>query len=560
MNIEEFKKHPSYIYAIDSIANEDIPKYVKKQCKEFLEIVENYDSKNYKWTIDLKLVSKIDKILELIYFSSGIKVGTPIAQGLASFQFFFIINVLCVKYKNDINKRRYEKAVLLIGRKSGKSFLIGLIFKLLMLLEPRFSEFYSVAPDKELSKIVKKECEQLIAVSPALNKRFKVLRDRIECTLTDSKFIPLACSDNRMDGRKANVYVADEVGALRDRYPIDAMSSSQMGMTNRLGILISTAYPTLINPMTEEVDYCEKVLDGIIEDENVFSLLYKPDDPKDWYSDRSLKQANPLAIELEENYNYLVKQRQKAIDMPSTLQNFLTKHLNIFLQNDRNNKYLDFDLWKKCEVEKIDFKGKEVIVGIDASLTTDLTAISIIYKENGIYYIKAIGFLPEESLKNRREKFDYRVSEQLEECYINSGYIVDYNLLEDYIRNIPKKFGCTIKEICYDSYNMTQTAQRLSNDFDVVEIRQNFYNLSHPTKTFREKVYLNKIRYEKSSLFDWCMSNCSTVQDKNENEMLTKKNKNTMRIDLVAATIFAFKQAYAIEEKNEINLDDVYII
>jgi len=69
-----------------------------------------------------------------------------------------------------------------------------------------------------------------------------------------------------MDGRKANVYVADEVGALRDRYPIDAMSSSQMGMTNRLGILISTAYPTLINPMTEEVDYCEKVLDGIIED------------------------------------------------------------------------------------------------------------------------------------------------------------------------------------------------------------------------------------------------------------------------------------------------------
>ena len=302
MNIEEFKTHPSYIYAIDSISNEDIPKYVKKQCKEFLEIVENYDKKDYKWTIDLKLVNKIDKILELIYFSSGIKVGTPIAKGLASFQFFFIINVLCVKYKNDINKRRYEKAVLLIGRKSGKSFLIGLIFKLLMLLEPRFSEFYSVAPDKELSKIVKKECEQLIAVSPALNKRFKVLRDRIECTLTDSKFIPLACSDNRMDGRKANVYVADEVGALRDRYPIDAMASSQMGMTNRLGILISTAYPTLINPMTEEVDYCEKVLDGIIEDESVFSLLYKPDNSKDWYSDRSLKQANPLAIELEENY------------------------------------------------------------------------------------------------------------------------------------------------------------------------------------------------------------------------------------------------------------------
>lgn len=560
MTLEQFKKHPAYLYAVDSIANDDIPKYVKKQCIEFLDIVENYDSCDYKWTIDLKLVNKIDRILNLIYFSSGTKVGTPIAQGLANFQWFFIINILCVKYKSDINKRRYEKAVLLIGRKSGKSFLIGLIFKLLMLLEPRFSEFYSVAPDKELSKIVKKECEQLIAVSPALNKRFKVLRDRIECTLTESKFIPLACSDNRMDGRKANVFVADEVGALKDRYPIDAMSSSQMGMTNRLGILISTAYPTLINPMTEEVDYCEKVLDGIIQDENVFSLLYKPDDSKDWYSDRSLKQANPLAIEVKENYDYLVKQRQKAIDMPSTLQNFLTKHLNIFLQNDKNNKYLDFDLWKKCQVDKINFKGKEVIVGIDASLTTDLTAISMIYKENNIYYIKAVGFLPRESLKTRREKFDYELAENLGECYITDGYIVDYNLLENYVRNIPSKFGCTIKEICYDSYNMTQTAQRLSDQFDVVEIKQNFYNLSNPTKTFREQVYLNNVRYEKSNLFDWCMSNCSTVKDKNENEMLTKKNKNNMRIDLVAATIFAFKQAYSIKEEKQFTIDDVFIV
>ncbi|WNM53127.1 terminase large subunit [Staphylococcus phage S-CoN_Ph11] len=45
-----------------------------------------------------------------------------------------------------------------------------------------------------------------------------------------------------MDGRKANVFVADEVGALNNRYPIEAMESSQMNMINRTGILISTAY------------------------------------------------------------------------------------------------------------------------------------------------------------------------------------------------------------------------------------------------------------------------------------------------------------------------------
>ena len=90
------------------------------------------------------------------------------------------------------------------------------------------------------------------------------------------------------------MYVADEVGALRDSYPIQAMQSSQMNMVNRTGILISTAYQSTDNPMTQEVEYAEKVLDGIIEDDALFSLLYKPDDPKEWMTDKSLIEANPL--------------------------------------------------------------------------------------------------------------------------------------------------------------------------------------------------------------------------------------------------------------------------
>ena len=97
----------------------------------------------------------------------------------------------------------------------------------------------------------------------------------IRCLLTKSKFVPLATSNNRMDGRKANVFVADEVGALRNRNPIDSMESSQMNMINRTGILISTAYESLENPMAEEVHYAEKVIDGVIEDEELFAMLYK---------------------------------------------------------------------------------------------------------------------------------------------------------------------------------------------------------------------------------------------------------------------------------------------
>lgn len=87
-----------------------------------------------------------------------------------------------------------------------KTFLTALVFILLLLIEPRFSEFYSVAPDRELSSMIKKEMEQLIDSSPAISKHFTVLRGEIRCDLKKSKFINLATSNNRMDGRYCPLY------------------------------------------------------------------------------------------------------------------------------------------------------------------------------------------------------------------------------------------------------------------------------------------------------------------------------------------------------------------
>ena len=92
-----------------------------------------------------------------------------------------------------------------------------------------------------------------------------------------------------------------EVGALRDRYPISAMESGQLNLVNKTGILISTAYESLDNPMTEEVDMCKKNLKGLIDHPEWFALLYMPDDTKDWTSDTTLLQANPLMQHLEQN-------------------------------------------------------------------------------------------------------------------------------------------------------------------------------------------------------------------------------------------------------------------
>ncbi|MED4503782.1 terminase large subunit [Bacillus subtilis] len=476
--------------------------------------------------------------------ATGLKAGTPTHDALAPFQWFFLVNALCWKYKQNPIKRRYEKSVLLIGRKSGKSFLVALIFILLLLIEPEYSEFYSVAPDKELSSIVKKEVEQTITAShPSIQKQFQITRSEVRCLLTKSKFIPLANSENRMDGRKANVFVADEVGALRNRYPIDAMQSSQMNMVNRTGILISTAYESLNNPMTEEVEYAQKVLDDLIDDPTLFALLYKPDDPKDWLSDKSLIEANPLAEVLEDNLEYLKKQRRTALDMPSSKKNFLTKHMNIFVDGDDSEVYIPSDELKKNMITTYDWTGREVFVGVDLSQTTDNTAVSMVTYDHDKdeYVAQSWAFIPEDSAENKSkvEKVDYFTMRDNGYCYFCGDKVISHRFVENFVLDLEKKYGVIIKGIGYDRWNCVASANRWYEEgYDTIEIKQHSSVLHPATKLVKERVLKGSFKYLQNRLLEINFSNAREVKDSNLNTYVNKK-KSTGKVDMVISILNA---------------------
>jgi phage terminase large subunit-like protein len=541
----DIKEHMAYQYALSVVEGRVIAgKYIKKECKKFIDDIDRQDEEDFKYFLDLDEVEKITNLTKLINMASGPAVGKPTHDALAGFQWYFILNALCWKHKDRHEKRRYERSVLLIARKSGKSFLVGLIFIILLLIEPQFSEFYSVAPDRELSSIVKKELEQMIQSSPYLLKYFETTRAETRCKVTKSKFIPLATSENRMDGRKANVFVADEVGALRSRYPIDAMQSSQMNMINRTGILISTAYESLNNPMTEEIEYCEKVLDGLIDDETTFALLYKPDDPKDWMSDKSLIEANPLIVDIKENFDYLVKQRKTAIEMPSSRKNFLTKHMNIFVDGDDSEVYISTDDLIKCRrTEPFDWHGKDVFIGVDLSISTDNTAVTMVHYDSikQKFYAKSWAFLPQDNVENKSklEKVDYWLFTREGFCYPCGDRIISYKFVEDFVLSLSKEYGVNIKGIGYDKYNAISSVNRWYEEgLEVVEIKQHSSVLHPATKLLKEVVLKEQFEYENNRLYEINFSNAREVHDNMLNSYINKK-KSVGKIDMVAATINA---------------------
>ena len=435
----QFTAYESYKYARGVINHEiPAPKYVIKQCEKFIEI---FDGKSDKYFLDEEKLNSIDSILKLLIMPRGLKAGSSIYDCSCGYQWLLYASALCVVYRENPNKRRYETVILEVGRKNFKTFTIATIFILLFLLEPKFSKFYSVAPDGALSREVKTAIEEILKSSPLVYlykgvPRFKILRDYIEFNLTESRYIPLNYSNSRMDGKLPNVFLADEVGALPNSYAIEAMRSGQLNILNKLGCIISTKYPTANNPFEDEVNYAKRILDGTQNDETVFSLLYEPDNTEDWtFDDTILKQANPVSLEIPEIWEDLIKKRARAISIESARENFLTKHCNIIYQGSGTESFIDIKDLQACRVNKIDWSGREVYIGVDLSMSNDNTAVAIASEENGEILADVICFVPEGRLeeKNKFEKLDYHRFIKALKCIACGNKTIDYGAVEDFV-------------------------------------------------------------------------------------------------------------------------------
>ena len=346
--------------------------------------------------------------------------------------------------------------------------------------------------------------------------------------------------------RHVNVFVVDEVGALPNRSAIDSMESGQLNMKNRTGILISTAYPSLKNPMIEEVQYAKRVLDGSEDNPRLFSLLYEPDNTEDWLSDQTLLQANPLCYEVEENLKKLQDDRKVALSLGGEKKStFLTKHLNIFIDDDLSNTYIPTKDVVKCRLvdENFNWYGQRVYIGVDLSQSNDNTSVAMVtYDEHtGEYVAKVWAFLPSFNIKEKKakERIDYVREQENGLCFIVGENIIDYGFIEDFVIGLPDKYGVNILAIGYDRYNaMSSTQKWESHGFDTVEVRQHSSTLHPATKLLKEEILNQNFKYESNRILEANFGNARVTYDTNKNIYVNKK-KSSGKVDMVVALINA---------------------
>ena len=537
-------------YAYD-VVNDDVvaPKYVKKQCLEFIEVVED---KNKKYYFNKKRHKNICKILKVLKMAKGPATGKSIYSALAGYQWLLIDASLCIMHRDDKTKRRYETILLEIARKNGKTFIVAVLFILLFYIEPNYSKFYSVAPDGSLAREIKDAIEPLLNVNEPVfdDGEWHITRDYILNKVCKTKYIPLNFSTSRMDAKEPNCFIADEVGALTTNYPIEAMQSGQLLVKNPLGFLISTKYPTLSNPLEDEVNAAKQVLDKIVEDDTLFALLYEPDRTDDWMEDDIiLKHANPLAQEIQAVWDTLIKKRTKAILDPRKRENFLTKHCNIIYKGIGTESYVDIADVQKCCVEAIDWRGKDVYVGVDLSMTNDNTSVSFAAIENGVIYANSFAFVPAGRIdeKSKAERIDYFTLTEDKTSHVMAcgENTIDYGFVEEFVFNLEDVFGVNVVQIGFDRYNALSSAQKWENGnggmhkgYDVVEIKQHSSVLHPATKFLSEKIENGQFRYEPNKLLEINFQNARCTYDTNMNRYVNKKKSNG-KVDMVVSLINA---------------------
>lgn len=540
-------------------SNRKVPKYVKKQAKDWINIVEGNNPEAYA---DEKAFNRINKLLKLMVHPDLL---CPMDEGLEDYAWLLIVAVLCTKLKNKENRdiRYYATAVLEICRKNFKTFNAAVIFILLMLTDPQFSRFFSVAPDLKLSKELQIAIKKIIKVSPALAQDdvFKILRSEIRCLITDSEYTPLAYSEDKMDGKLANAFLADEAGAM-DSYPIEAMRSSQITLFNKLGIVISTQYPNDNNGMIDEIDISKKTLDGLMDNKRRFALLYEPDDEflKDdkWQTeDLVIYQSNPVAVAHDYIFDAIKEMRAMATLYENKRENYLCKHNNIKYKSLGVEGYIEITKVRECKIrEDLEFwKGKKVWLGVDLSQTDDNTSVSMVTEHDGKIYSKTWGFIPKDKkeLKSKKENVDYDKLIRQGVCFECGDEVIGYDFVENFIISLEEKYGVEIQQVGYDRMNAISTVQKLeSASYECVEIKQHSSVLHMPTKLLKECILSKLFCYDENLMLEINFQNARCTEDTNLNKYVNKK-KSAGKVDMVVSLI---NSIYLLQQDMLYGVDD----
>lgn len=533
-------------------------KWVKLACKRQTEDLKKYARSGlYEWSKEE--AGRICRFIELLTHTKGELAGQRVV--LEPWQIFILTTVFGWRRRAD-GGRRFRRVYIEVPRGSGKSTLSSgvALYCLLADHEPG-AEVYSFATTRDQAKIVFGDAKVMAEHNPALRERFglQVLANALYVPSTNSTFQAKSAEGSTLDGLNTHLAVVDELHAHKTRAVYDVVETSLGKRRSSLLWCITTAGFDTSGICYEVRTMCTKVLSRLADDETQFAIIYTIDDGDDWSSMEALEKANPnwgVSVRPEVITSLL----QKAKTLPSAINNFKTKHLDVWCS--ARSAWLDMRAWKRCEttgLELSDFEGQPCFIGLDIGSKSDLTVKTYLFpfEEDGKdkYALFCECWLPSKAIETSTNS---QYSGWVRSGYIQEtdGAMTDLNVIEDSIREDLSRFD--VQAITYDPWQATQIATSLSDEgAPMLECRFTVQNVSDPMKTLEALVIDGRIVHDGNPVMAWMMRNVEARIDAKDN-IFPRKERHENKIDGAVAAILALRGAATYEPKKKTNLNEFF--
>lgn len=465
---------------------------------------------------------------------------------LEAWQIFILVSIFGWVHRDNF-KRRFRVADLYVPRKNAKSTLAAVIGLYMLAVDGEFgAEIYSGATSQDQALEVFRPALLMAKATPRFLQTYGVsaMASNIAIIEKNSKFEPIIGKPG--DGASPSCAIVDEYHEHKTPELYETMQTGMGARSQPLILVITTAGSDISGPCFQHQQELEKILEGAIQNEQRFGIVFTIDEGDDWTNEDVLRKANPnYGISVDDEF--LKIQQRDAIADPRKQNVFKTKHLNVWVA--AASPWLNLYHLQQAGDPSLTlehFRGEDCIVGLDLASKQDIASMVYLFRREieseSHFYAISRNYVPGAAVE-KPENAHYQGWVNGGHLIATDGNMINISQIEDDL--IASAEIVILSEVAKDPWNSAQLGANLAEaGFEVVDIPQQVRYLSEPMKELQALVDSGRFHHDGNPAFVWMLSNVECKEDRNEN-IFPRKQRAANKIDAAVALIVAMNRALA---------------